>query len=121
MILICINFAKFRDARIVMANDASGVRREGVFIPLLQNGFFVSKKGHPWLAAAILRVHEPITSKATHAIFLRPCLESIDEMLAQGLVDLRNVEKTGLPLRNCVQTEPIGYAYPKVEKDGRTI
>lgn len=121
MILISLDFAKFIDARMVIANDASGVKREGIFIPFLQNGFFISKSGHPWLGAAALRMRQPFSEKHKYGVYLRAGYDTVEEMMSQNVVNLKNTEKTGIPIEHCILPEPIGFVFPKIESDGRIL
>lgn len=121
MLLLCIDFSKFIDARIVLANDASGAKREGVFIPFLPNGFYISGDGCPWLTTGVVRIKNPLNPKRKFGIFLRPSLEALREMSMHGLVDYSNVKKTGLLIGACFKPEPIGFAYVKVETDGKIL
>lgn len=117
-----VDLSKFRDCRIVMANDAAGVRREGVFIPFLQNGVMITKNGNPLMSMLVLRLREEHwRGKRKHVVLLRHCRASIIEMMKQGLVDLRNLEKSHQILENCIHNEPIGYAFPRRDKDGTFV
>lgn len=86
---IDVDFGKFKDCRIVMAEDASGVPREGIFIPFLQN--FITKYTdsdipHLMMKAFEVKKSKPGGRNCTHLIVPSCSPNMHDELVAAGLM-----------------------------------
>ncbi len=86
---IDIDFGRFKDCRIVRAEDARGVVCDGIFIPFIQN--YITKRKHsdiPHLMLKAFEVKNPgKNSNSTH-ILLPSCPKVMRDMLVErGFLD----------------------------------
>lgn len=106
---IDLDFGKFRDCRIVRAEDAQGVVRDGIFIPFLQN--FITKRKLSDVPHLMMKAFEVKNGKAdknaTH-ILLPSCPKIMrDMMVEEGVMD-PNAKQWSPIIGNIFKHRPYG-------------
>ena len=85
---IMIDFSRFRDCRLVKAEDAQGRPCEGIFIPFRQNFInFLPRSGIPAIGLRAFALKVPSASGATHLLCPVSTKQEYEELVRDGLLE----------------------------------